>query len=69
LKVTLEIFDKGGTIMSLEKVRDTVPSGVILENETVGGMGFLSLDTALCLALESSSENLNPPSDPSESRE
>jgi hypothetical protein len=32
LKVTLEIFDKGGTIMSLEKVRDTVPSGVILEN-------------------------------------
>jgi hypothetical protein len=55
--------------MSLEKVRDTVPSGVILENETVGGMGFLSLDAALCLALESSSENLNPPSDPSGSRE
>lgn len=40
LKVTLEILDNGGTIMSLENVRDMVPSGVILENETVGGMGL-----------------------------
>lgn len=40
LKVTLVIFDNGGTIMSLENLRDMVPSGVILENETVGGMGL-----------------------------
>ena len=67
LKVTLEILDNGGTIMSLENFRDMVPSGVILENETVGGMGLYTLEAVLFLALESSSAKLKPPWEASES--
>jgi hypothetical protein len=62
LKVEFVILYKGGTTISLEKVRYAYPECEMFLIETVGGCGFNFLFAAFYLALNNSSTKLNPES-------